>query len=139
MPRLALFLVVAALILPSLARHLPAARPRRCAEEGRGEPPRSWLGCAADPGPRRDLSGDERLLLGVPLDLNRAGARELGFVPGLSPLLAAEVVADRSANGPFSSVEELVRVRGIGPSRLARSRAWLAVEPVRVGMADDEQ
>lgn len=136
MPRLAPSLLLASLLLPTLLRRAPSPAPRRCAEEGRGTAPRTWLGCAADGGARRELSGDERLLLGIPLDVNRAGARELAFVPGLSAALAAEVVADREQDGPFASVEELIRVRGIGPARLARSRAWLVARPARVGMAD---
>ncbi|MGB8929692.1 MAG: helix-hairpin-helix domain-containing protein [Anaeromyxobacteraceae bacterium] len=135
MPRVAQALLVALLLLPTLARRIPTAPPRRCQAEGRGTGPRTWLGCASDGGARRVLSGEERLLLGLPLDVNRAGARELAFVPGLTPTLAAEVVADREEGGPFSSVEELLRVRGIGPVRLARSRPWLVAVPVRVGMA----
>ena len=65
------------------------------------------------------------MLLGLPLDLNRATARELGFVPGISPALAAEVVADRGRDGRFGSVEELIRVSGIGPRRLARAAPFL--------------
>jgi len=128
--RLALLLVAAASLLPSalqaLRRPEPAAVP--CAPEGRGTPPRHWMGCAADPGPRRDLTGGERLLLGLPLDANRATAGELALVPGLSPRLAAELVADRERRGPFLRVEEVERVRGIGPARLAKARPHLAVE-----------
>lgn len=91
--------------------------------------PRHWLGCAADAGPRRALADDERLLLGLPLDPNRAGARELSFVPGLSRRLAEAVVAHRAEAGPFRTVEDLVRVRGIGPKRLARARPCLAIAP----------
>lgn len=91
--------------------------------------PRHWLGCAADAGPRRDLSGGERLLLRLPLDPNRATAEELGQLPGLSPRLGAAIVADRIERGPFARVEEVERVRGIGPRRLERARPHLAVEP----------
>jgi competence protein ComEA len=136
---LALSLLLVALLLPSLSRRAPSSPPRRCAEEGRGAAPRHWLGCAADGGAPRDLSGDERLLLGLPLDLNRATARELAFVPGLSPVLGAEVVAEREAGGPYPTVEALLRVRGIGPVRLERSRPWLTVAPGPVGMANDAE
>jgi competence protein ComEA len=61
------------------------------------------------------------------VDLNAATAADLAAVPGLGPALAAEVVADRAARGPFPSVDALRRVRGIGPARLARARAWLEV------------
>jgi len=129
--RIALALVlVAALAAPAVRVRLerPPA-PRACAPEGRGEPPRHWLGCAQDPGTPRALADDERLVLGLPLDPNRADARALGFVPGLSRSLAEEVVADREANGPFSAVADLLRVRGIGPKRLARAAPHLAVAP----------
>jgi competence protein ComEA len=98
--------------------------------------PRTWLGCASDPGPSRDLLGDERLLLGLPVDLNRASSRELAFVPGITPALSVEVVAERERGGGFGTVEELERVRGIGPKRLARARPFLSVEPAPVGVAD---
>jgi competence protein ComEA len=100
--------------------------PRACAPEGRGIAPRHHLGCAADPGPARALVDDERLLLGLPLDPNVASARGLAFVPGLSRRLAAEIVRNREENGPFSGVDDLVRVRGIGPKRLAQARPHLA-------------
>jgi competence protein ComEA len=129
--RLALgFFLVAVLAGPRLRRSVelpPPARP--CAPVGRGEPPRGWLGCAADPGPSRALADDERLLLGLPLDANRAEERVLAYVPGLSRRLAAELVADRAVHGPFATVDDVLRVRGIGPKRLARAASHLAVGP----------
>jgi competence protein ComEA len=106
----------------------PPDRPG-CAPEGRGVPPRHFLGCAADGGPARPLAADERLALGLPLDPNTAGARELAHVPGLSRRLAAELVRDRERNGPFARVGDLARVRGIGPKRLAAAAPHLAVAP----------
>jgi competence protein ComEA len=130
--RLALAVALALLLAaPALRRRaeMPAP-PRACRAEGRGAPPRHWLGCAADPGPARALEGGERLLLGLPLDPNVASARELAFVPGLSRALARAVVADREARGPFGRLDDLVRVRGIGPKRLARARVHLAISAV---------
>lgn len=127
--RLALLALLSALAAPPLLRATVARPPplQACAQEGRGSPPRHWLGCAADPGARRDLADEERLLLGLPLDPNLAGARALAFVPGLSRRLAEAVVRDRAARGPFGTVEELARVDGIGDRRLARARPALRV------------
>lgn len=125
MQRVARLLLLAVLLAPTLLRRLPASVDPPCEPAGRGSEPRRWLGCVADGGPSRDLAGDERLLLGLPLDVNRATARELAFVPGLTPSLAAEVVADRARGGPFGTVADLVRVHGIGPRRLARAQPWL--------------
>jgi len=129
--RLALAAVALLCLLPSVWRRV-AARPqppRACEPEGRGAPPRHWIGCRADPGPPRALSGRERVLLGRPVDLNAASADDLAAVPGLSPRLAEAVADDRRRRGPFATVEALLRVRGIGPARLAQARPWLSVEP----------
>ena len=50
-----------------------------------------------------------------PIDLNRASAAELEALPRVGPALARRIVDDREANGPFRSIDELDRVRGIGP------------------------
>ena len=130
MPRLALAVVLAAALGAGPLRawlERPAASPG-CAAEGRGVPPRHWIGCATDPGPPRALAADERLALGLPIDPNEAGARELAFVPGLSRRLAAEIVADRERNGPYADAADLLRVRGVGPKRLALAAPHLACE-----------
>lgn len=62
-----------------------------------------------------------------PVDLNRASVIELERLPGVGPTIAAAIVEDRAANGPFSSVDELVRVRGIGPGKLETLRPMATV------------
>ena len=52
------------------------------------------------------------------IDLNSAGADELSLLPGVGPALAARIVEDRQARGPFRSIEDLDRVRGVGPALL---------------------
>lgn len=125
---LSLSLLLGAVLSPSALRKRPES-PRSCAPEGRGTPPGHWLGCSGDPGPPRDLQADERLSLGLPIDLNTAGERELAFVPGLSRRLARAVVEHRRASGPFGSVDDLLAVKGIGPRRLEQARPRLLVVP----------
>ena len=55
-----------------------------------------------------------------PIDVNLATAEELEALPGVGPVLAARIVADREARGPFTGMADLDRVSGIGPSLLAR-------------------
>lgn len=61
------------------------------------------------------------------LNLNRASATELDTLPGIGPVLAERIVADREANGPFASVEDLTRVAGIGDSVIAEIAAMATV------------
>ena len=64
---------------------------------------------------------------GAPLDVNRASAAELARLPGMSPALAARIVAARERDGPFASLDDLARVRRLGRTRLERLRPLLTV------------
>lgn len=55
-----------------------------------------------------------------PVNVNGADAAALEALPGIGPVLAERIVADRAANGPFVSIQDLDRVSGIGPSLVAR-------------------
>lgn len=56
------------------------------------------------------------------VDLNRSSAAELEELPGVGPVLAARIVEYREANGPFSAVEDLLDVGGIGEAKLEAMR-----------------
>jgi competence protein ComEA len=68
-----------------------------------------------------------------PVDLNRAERAELLQLPGVGPNLAARIEEYRREHGGFHNVEELGRVRGVGPATLARLAPWVCVDGV-----DDE-
>jgi len=59
---------------------------------------------------------------GAPVSLSRASAEELDGLDGIGPTLAARIVAWRQANGGFASVDQLLEVEGIGPTRLESLR-----------------
>jgi competence protein ComEA len=65
--------------------------------------------------------------LRVPIDPNRADEAELRALPGIGPALARRIVETRRAQGPFLTVDDLRRVRGIGPQTLARLRGRLEI------------
>ncbi|WP_159448712.1 ComEA family DNA-binding protein [Demequina sp. NBRC 110053] len=51
--------------------------------------------------------------------LNSAGPSELEALPGVGPVLAQRIAADRDANGPFASLDDVQRVSGVGPALVA--------------------
>ncbi len=55
---------------------------------------------------------------GERIDVDRATAEELLRLPRIGPALATRIVENRTADGPFGSLERLERVPGIGPSAL---------------------
>jgi competence protein ComEA len=62
-----------------------------------------------------------------PIDLNTATAAELDSLPGVGPSTAAAIIDHRERNGPFTSVEQLLDVRGIGPAKLDQLRELVTV------------
>lgn len=77
---------------------------------------------------RVGLSGNGATFLQI--NINAAQPRELALLPGVGPVLARRIAADREQKGPFRSVEGLCRVPGIGPKTLGRVRQFCFVEAV---------
>ncbi|WP_417363739.1 helix-hairpin-helix domain-containing protein [Glutamicibacter arilaitensis] len=54
------------------------------------------------------------------ISINNADSQTLQELPGIGPALAERIIDFRSKNGPFTSVEELDAVSGIGPALLGQ-------------------
>ena len=61
------------------------------------------------------------------VNINTASEAQLDVLPGVGPALAARIVQYRDKNGPFSSVDELDNVSGIGPSKLDSLKDLVAI------------
>jgi competence protein ComEA len=99
------------------------ARIRRHLDFSRAPPPTSPSRATAHrrpdgPSPVADRASP-RGTEGAPVDVNRADEATLVTLPGIGPALARRIVEARQER-PFRSVEELTRVRGIGPATVAR-------------------
>jgi competence protein ComEA len=57
------------------------------------------------------------------INLNTATATELQTLPGIGPVAAAAIVAGR----PFKSVDDLEKIRGLGPAKIAALRDLVTV------------
>ncbi len=62
-----------------------------------------------------------------PIALNRASAKELESLDGIGPVLAARIIAYRNQNGPFLTVDDLMKVSGIGTVKFAQFKEKLRV------------
>jgi competence protein ComEA len=62
-----------------------------------------------------------------PVDLNEATAADLDTLPGVGPATAQAILDWRAANGAFTSVDQLLDVRGIGEAKLAELRPLVTV------------
>ena len=63
------------------------------------------------------------------IDLNTADVAELEELPGVGPAIAQRIVEHREKNGPFTSVDGLLDVSGIGPATLEEIRGGASVCP----------
>lgn len=61
------------------------------------------------------------------VNINTASAAELQTLSGIGPSMAQSIIDERSKNGPFASVDDLVRVSGIGEKKLAKIKDCICV------------
>lgn len=56
------------------------------------------------------------------IDLNRDKFEKILKISGVGPVLARRIVSDRERHGPYRDWDDLLRVKGVGPKKLARIR-----------------
>ncbi len=94
---------------------------------------------AGDPNPNADLRGlnlarrvtdGEQIAVGIPpqqpeshpepVNLNTATKEQLDGLPGVGPVTAQRIVERRLKRGPFTSIDQLGEIEGIGDTKLAK-------------------
>lgn len=71
---------------------------------------------------------DENFIILLPIDINAADATTLDrALAGVGPKRAAAIVQDRRLHGPFQTVEDLTRVKGIGEGTIKKNRGRIEV------------
>jgi uncharacterized protein len=64
----------------------------------------------------------------VGVEVNSASKELLTYVSGLGPTLAKNIVTQRSANGPFRSRKELLKVPRLGPKAFEQAAGFLRIQ-----------
>lgn len=72
-----------------------------------------------------DIEQAEPVTVKFEIDLNAAHWPELALLPNIGEQLAKRIVAERVENGPFRDLQDLRRVRGIGPRTLESIEPYL--------------
>jgi len=62
-----------------------------------------------------------------PIMINRATEKDFESLDGIGPVLASRIVTYRKTNGPFSAIEDLLKVPGIGQSKFDQFKNKLRV------------
>ena len=61
------------------------------------------------------------------VNINTASAAELQTLSGIGPSMAQSIIDERTQNGAFASVDDLMRVSGIGEKKLAKIKNCICV------------
>lgn len=67
--------------------------------------------------------GDETDVLRI--SLNEANSKELEQLPGVGPVIAARIIQYRVQHGGFSSLQELMEVKGIGEKTIEKLKPYI--------------
>ncbi|MBI4429168.1 MAG: helix-hairpin-helix domain-containing protein [Ignavibacteriales bacterium] len=80
------------------------------------------LSAAAEPAGEADQSHNDSKI-----DINSASKTELMKLPGIGEVLAGRILAHRSERGPFQSIDDLRRVKGISQKKFEQIKNLIIV------------
>ena len=85
----------------------------------------TWKWAGGDRGGLVDIDSASSWEAQYKIDVNQADWPELMQLPKIGQTLAKRIVRERTLNGPFSHLEDLDRIEGIGPNTLERISPYL--------------
>jgi competence protein ComEA len=74
------------------------------------------------------ISGEDQKQFAGFLNINTATYEHILMLPDMSKTMAQSIILYREANGPFSSVDDLIKVRGFWYTYIDQLRPYLSLE-----------
>ncbi|MEA1936061.1 MAG: helix-hairpin-helix domain-containing protein [Thermodesulfobacteriota bacterium] len=73
------------------------------------------------------IDAAKRITLDIPIDINNATAYDLSLIPGIGKKTAQAIVGLRRSTGGISSINDLLKIHGIGKKKFTKIKKYLAV------------
>ncbi len=72
-----------------------------------------------------EMSAFYKVTFGIPISLNRETQEGLTAVPGIGPKIARAIAFERAERGGFKRLEDILSIRGIGPTVFRKIKPYL--------------
>ncbi len=73
----------------------------------------------------KDARAPRPSLPSKPIPINTATLAQLDQLPGIGPAIAQRIIDYRTQHGPFTTVDDLTKVKGIGPVLMEKIRPFV--------------
>lgn len=75
----------------------------------------------------KSIQPEYKITLQIPISINTATMEELESIPYIGPFLAKKILHYRSFHGPFKSIEEIMKLDGIGRIRFLKLKSFIEI------------
>jgi competence protein ComEA len=79
----------------------------------------------------------EEVITPIMININTAGKDELMELKGIGPKLADRIIEYREQNGPFVTVDDILKVNKIGAKFLDENRTMMTIEGTVEGIEEE--
>lgn len=75
-----------------------------------------------------EMTGSKKLMMDIPMSINRATSIDLMMVPGIGEKTAERIVQFRRKIGGFKKIDDLMKIRGIKEKNFAKLKKYFCVD-----------
>ena len=75
-----------------------------------------------------DMGNAYKLMLGIPVDINKISLEELTLITGIGETTAGHIIDERERAGGFRKVEDLMKIRGIKEKKFQKLRGYFCTD-----------